>query len=61
MMRTRDPFWIFAKFPGKCTRCGAPIKKGESIFYYPATRAVFCPADDCGQQANRRIQRRKIR
>jgi hypothetical protein len=30
-----DPRLITARFPVKCHTCGKPIKKGESIIYWP--------------------------
>ena len=30
-----DPRQITARFPSKCHTCGKPIKKGESIIYWP--------------------------
>jgi hypothetical protein len=53
MTRGKDPYWMSARFPGKCARCGKEIKKGEQIFYYPNTRAVYCDGDNCGGQEAR--------
>lgn len=38
-----DPFWMKAKFAGKCsgTNCNDTISKGQDIFYYPKTKSVF--------------------
>ena len=30
-----DPRQITARFPHKCHTCGKPIKKGETIIYWP--------------------------
>ena len=47
----RDPYWTTARFASRCRRtsgatpgsaCGAPIRKGDRIFYYPASRIVLC-------------------
>jgi hypothetical protein len=47
------PFWMVAKFGGVCSSCKLGIKKGESIYYYPATKTVLCSGDGCGKQAER--------
>ena len=44
----RDPLWIIAKFNSKCS-CGNTIKRGETIFYYPATKTALCT--ECGESA----------
>jgi len=31
-----------ARFSSAC-KCGATIKKGERIFYYPSTKSALCP------------------
>lgn len=35
-----DPYWTFAKFDS-VSADGQPVKKGDRIFYYPRTRAVY--------------------
>lgn len=45
---SRDPYWTNARFDSKCTRCDAPIRKGQPIFYYPSTRSVYGKACGCG-------------
>jgi len=57
---SRDPYWTTAKFAGKCSRCDGPIRKGESIFYYPNTRTVLCDSDDCGTHASREFNGAKF-
>lgn len=42
-----DPREITAKFAGKCKQCAKPIKKGDTIFYWPASRTTLCQI--CGQ------------
>ena len=42
----RDPRWISAKFNSVCD-CGSQIKRGERIYYYPATRTAVC--EKCGK------------
>jgi len=51
-----DPFWITAKYPSKCKKCGKEINKGAKAFYYPKGRAIYCDSPDCGQQASREFQ-----
>lgn len=48
-----DPRWITARYPGKCEHCGATIKAGASIFYYPSSKTVLCAGEECGKQADR--------
>ena len=58
MRYERDPYWTTARFASRCrhsrtatpdSTCGAPIRKGDRIFYYPASRSVRCEA--CGERA----------
>ena len=46
-----DPFWLTAKFSGKCARksCGRVIPAGGRAFYYPRTKALYCDSPGCGQ------------
>jgi hypothetical protein len=48
-----DPHWTTAKFPGRCTRCGKKINRGDRIFYYPRGKVVYCDAPGCGGSAER--------
>jgi len=43
-MKNRDPYWTTAKFNSTDAN-GRPIKKGDRIFYYPASRTVLTGAD----------------
>jgi hypothetical protein len=36
-----EPHWITAESELKCT-CGNKIRKGERIYYLPATRTALC-------------------
>jgi hypothetical protein len=45
----RDPYWLMARFASTC-KCGAAIKKGERIFYYPSTKSALCPK--CSEAAS---------
>jgi hypothetical protein len=53
--RSSRPYWLNARFGGKCSRCGLGIKKGEQAFYYPATKVILCQREPCGQQAAREL------
>lgn len=48
-----DPFWLYLKYPGKCSNCLRRIKPSERAFYFPADRSMMCTMDDCGEQASR--------
>jgi len=50
----RDPYETKARFDGKCS-CGAAIRKGDPIFYYPNTKAVLAIGKpcQCGDKARR--------
>jgi len=37
----QDPFWMKAKFESTCA-CGATIRKGSDIFYFPRYRTAEC-------------------
>jgi hypothetical protein len=39
-MGNRDPYWTTAKFDSTQPD-GTKVKKGDRIFYYPATRTVL--------------------
>jgi hypothetical protein len=47
-----DPFWLAARYPGKC-RCGFEIKPGQQIFWYPNKRTAICRK--CGLTAELEI------
>ncbi len=55
MNKNRSPYYTQARYDGKCAETGAPIKKGDRIAYYPATKQVFSKqADDLrGQEFSR--------
>lgn len=46
-----DPRWITARFASQCAGCGADIKKGEKIFYYPNGKKAYAAACCGGEQA----------
>ena len=39
---TNDPRQITAKFSSTCSKCKTKIKKGDTIYYWPSSREVFC-------------------
>jgi hypothetical protein len=45
-----DPYWTSARFNSHCHGCGGTIKAGESIFYFPRGKQVFCSGTDCGKK-----------
>ena len=58
-IRSTAPYWITAHSGGKCSKCQRPVKKGEDILYYPATRTFLCSYEPCGQQAQRDMDAEK--
>lgn len=48
-----DPHWTTARMTDRCRKCDQLVRKGDRMFYYPATRTVLCSADACGGQASR--------
>lgn len=38
--RVQDPYWTTARYAGTAPD-GAPIRKGDRIFYYPNTRTAL--------------------
>lgn len=51
--RGKDPYWLKARFDSVCS-CGAKIKRGEDIYYYPNTRTAICA--DCGARGESDMQ-----
>jgi hypothetical protein len=51
-----DPYWTKERFESKCRRCDKQIRRGESIFYYPSSRAVYCDHEACGRQESRSFE-----
>ena len=49
-----DPFWLTARYPGKCS-CGFEIKPGQQIFWYPNDRRTIC--QKCGHTAELAVTR----
>ena len=53
----RDPYWTTARYGGTCAKCGAEIRCGQQIFYYPNGRRVLCSGigvvEGCGDAAAR--------
>ncbi len=36
-----DPYWVTAKYAGKCAGTGQPFKAGDRVFYYPRERKCY--------------------
>ena len=41
-----------AKYPGRCSRTGAPIRPGDEIAYDTATRTAYITCEDDAQEIN---------
>lgn len=48
---SRDPFWMDAKYAGRCAQCSTQFVRGTRIFYYPATKSAYCSSEACGVAA----------
>jgi hypothetical protein len=51
-----DPHWLDARFPGHCSRCSRPTKTGDSVYYFPQSRTIFCNSEDCGKHEARQVE-----
>ncbi len=49
--RGGDPYWLTARYPGPCAKCGTEIKAGEQAFYYPNGKKLFGKTCGCGDAA----------
>jgi len=54
MTYKNDPRMITAKFSSSCSKCGCPIKKGTSIYYWPSDRKAYC--EKCGEGPYRQFR-----
>ena len=45
----RDPYWLTARYTGRCAQCEATIRRGDRAFYYPAPKTLLCDGAACGQ------------
>ena len=43
-----DPRELTARFESKCHKCNETIHKGETIYYWPASKAAYHEA--CGRE-----------
>lgn len=57
---SNDPHWLTVKYAGKCAKCGAPIKAGESAFYYPIGKSVYGTKCGCGDEHSRDFEAAKF-
>jgi len=50
-----DPRPLVARYPGKCSKpgCGAAIKKGDAVFYYPKTGTILGQSCGHAEEASR--------
>lgn len=39
-----DPYWVTARYPGTCAKCGTPFPKGTRVFYYPKGKRLYSEA-----------------
>jgi hypothetical protein len=51
-----DPRWIEARFTSHCARCPRIIKPGESAYYFPNSKTIFCDSEDCGKNEARLVE-----
>ena len=51
MRYSADPFWLKARYAGKCAKCERPFGPGDEIFYYPKGKKCY-PAICCGERAS---------
>ena len=49
-----DPYWMTARYPGKCAGCHRPFPKGEQVFRYKSGK-VFAESCHCGDSESARF------
>jgi hypothetical protein len=42
-----DPYKLNVKYSGNCARCNARIARGQSAYYWPRERRLYCVS--CGE------------
>lgn len=42
-----NPRWLIVHYPASCQKCRTGIPKGSTGFWYPLSRAMYCPT--CGK------------
>ena len=47
-----DPYWLTARYDGKCHRCKTTINAGTRAFYYPNGKRLLCESEHCGGEAS---------
>jgi hypothetical protein len=58
--RNSAPYWIKARYGGKCQRCEGPVKKGDDVLYFPDSRTLLCNRSECGPQHQRDMDAEKF-
>ena len=48
-----DPRWIRVKYAAFCVSCKGDIHRGDSAYYYPTSRSLYCGGDSCGGERHR--------
>jgi len=51
----KDPYQMTAKYNGVCSACGKPIKKGDTMYYWPANPRNKRSTCECGAADYRRF------
>ena len=46
----QDPYFTSARFSSVCPETGKPIKKGDRIAYFPATRKAYHESSKAAEQ-----------
>ena len=52
---TGDPYWMIAKYNGKCSGCGAPFRRGDRVFRYKSGK-MFAEQCGCGIEQSERFE-----
>ena len=50
-----DPYWMTAKYPGKCAGCGKDFAKGEEVFRFKSGQ-MFAESCGCGVGESERFE-----
>ena len=52
---SEDPYWLTAKYSGKCAGCGASFARGEQVFRFK-NRKVYAASCGCGIYESERFE-----